>query len=180
VSVTNLAGTNFRSGATVTLEKSGQTRIIARSVVVASPTKITCKFAIPANASTGGWDVVVTNRDGTSGMKAAGFSITAGTLPAAPTITGITPSTGKTGTTVSITNLAGTNFRSGATVKFQKIGQSDLVANSVVVSGSTKITGKLAIPPHASTGSWDVVVTNTDGTSGRKAAGFSITAGTGS
>jgi hypothetical protein len=49
-----------------------------------------------------------------------------------------------------------------------------------VVSGSTKITGKLAIPPLASTGSWDVVVTNTDGTSGRKAAGFSITAGTGS
>jgi Spy/CpxP family protein refolding chaperone len=174
VSITNLAGMNFRPGATVKLQKNGQSDIIGSSVVVSGTTKITCKFAIPATESPGSWNVVVTNSDGTTGMKAAGFGITAGSTPGNPTVSGIYPASGKRGTTVSITNLSGSNFRPGATVKLRKSGQDDIIASSVVVSGSTKITCKFAIPATAATGGWGVVVTNNDGTTGMKAAGFSI------
>ena len=45
-------------------------------------------------------------------MLVNGFTV----MAPAPTVTGITPATGVNTTTVSITNLAGTNFASGATV----------------------------------------------------------------
>jgi C1A family cysteine protease len=166
VSVTNLAGTNFRSRATVKLQMIGQSDITASSVVISSSKKITCKFTIPSTVAAGNWDVVVTNSDGTTGMKAAGFSIT--TQPA-PTVTSITPASGKRGTSLSITNLAGTNFRSGVTVKLQKIGQSDIIASNIVRYQSSKITCKFTIPSNAATGNWNMVVTNSDGTSGMKA-----------
>jgi len=214
VSSTTLAGTNFRQGATVKLQKAGQSDIIASNVAVSSPTKITCTFAIPATAATGSWDVVVINSDGTSGKKTAGFRLTAPvsptvtsitsasttagtnvsitritgtnnsikgaasptvtsfTAPVSPTVTGISPRTGKTGTNVSITSLSGTNFKKGATVKMQKAGQSDIIASNVAVYSPTKITCTFAIPATAAAGSWDVVVTNSDGTSGKMAAGF--------
>ena len=171
VNITNLAGTNFRPGATVKLLKAGQADIIAGTIAVTSPTRIMCTVSIPATAVTGSWDVVVTNSDKTTGTKAAGFSVMA--LPS-PTVTGITPASGKTGATISITNLAGTNFRSGAMVKLQKSGQPDIVATSVVVSSPTAITCKFVIPATTATGSWNVVVTNSDRTTGTKAAGFSI------
>jgi len=212
-SSTTLVGTNFRQGATVKLQKAGQSDIIASNVAVSGPTKITCTFAIPATAATGSWDVVVMNSDGTSGKKTAGFSVTAPvspkvtsstsasttagtnvsitriagnnsikgaasptvtsfTAPVSPTVTGISPRTGKTRTNVSITSLAGTNFKKGATVKLQKAGQSDIIASNVAVSSPTKITCTFAIPATAATGSWDVVVMNSDGTSGKMAAGF--------
>ena len=172
-SSTTLVGTNFRPGATVKLQKSGQNAIIAGNVVASGPTKITCDLAVPPNASIGNWDVVVTNSDGTSGKKAAAFSITA---PPSPTVTGITPASGTAGTTVGITNLAGANFMPGGTVKLLKAGQPDIIASNVEITSLTKITCTVTIPVTAATGSWDVVVTNSDGTSGKKAAAFSITA----
>ncbi len=171
VSITNLAGNNFRSRATVKLQKRGQSDITASSVVVVSPTNITCSFAIPATVATGNWDVVVTNSDGTSGTRNNGFRIS---TPPAPKVSSITPDSGTAGTAVSITNLAGNNFRSGATVRLHKNGQSDITASSVVVISPTKITGTFIIPATAATGNWDVVVMNSDGTFDTKNNGFRI------
>ncbi len=65
--ITNLAGTGFRAGATVSI--GGAT---ATSVVVVSSTKITC--VTPAHGSDVVVDVVVTNTDGqTSGASGAGL-----------------------------------------------------------------------------------------------------------
>ena len=50
-------------------------------------------------------------------------TVTATTTTAlAPRITNVDPDKGKTGTTVSITSLQGTNFRTGATVSLKKSG----------------------------------------------------------
>ena len=168
VSITNLAGTGFMSDATVKLTKTGQSDIAATSVVVVSSTKITCTFALTGKIA-GTWNVVVTNSDAQSGTLANGFTIT---YPA-PTVTGITPGSGINTGSTSITNLAGSGFLAGATVKLTKSGQSDIIATGVTVVSATKITCSLSLADKA-TGTWNVVVTNTDSQSGTLTNGFTI------
>jgi hypothetical protein len=169
VSITNLAGTGFLTGVTVKLTKSGQTDINGTSVTRASATKITCTFNL-TGAATGPWNVVVTNPDGQSATLPSGFTIA---YPA-PTITSITPNSGSRGTTVNITNLAGTGFRTGATVNLTRSGQTTISGTSVTVVSSTKITCTFTIPTTAATGRWNVVVTNSDGKSATLSNGFTI------
>jgi hypothetical protein len=64
ISITALTGTNFQSGATVTLMKLDNPNITATSVNVQSSTLITCTFSLPSNATAGAWDVVITNPNG--------------------------------------------------------------------------------------------------------------------
>jgi hypothetical protein len=86
----------------------------------------------------------------------------------APTITGVSPSSGATGggTVVAIT---GTNFVSGATVTF-----GSAAATNVVVSNSTSIT---ATTPAGSAGAVAVTVTNPGGQSASLTNGFAYVAG---
>jgi PKD repeat protein len=174
VSITNLAGTGFLTGATVKLTKTGQTDIAATGVTVVSATNITCTFDLTGK-TIGPWNVVVTNTDTQTGTLPNGFSITSASIPA-PTVTGITPSTGQNTTSISITNLAGTGFLTGATVKLTKTNQTDIAATSVTVVSATQInctfdlTGKIA-------GQWNVVVTNTDTQIGTLPNGFTVTFG---
>ena len=100
-----------------------------------------------------------------------GFS----TVPA-PTIVSITPATGVQGSTVVVTGLLGTGFQPGATVKLQRTGSADIPATGVSAVSSTQITCQFTLPPTATTGGWNVVVTNPDGQSVSLANGFSITA----
>ena len=60
-------------------------------------------------------------------------------------------------------------------MKLQRTGQTDIAASNVAVSGTTAITCRLSIPVNAVNGTWDVVVTNTDGQQGRRTGGFTIT-----
>ncbi len=85
-----------------------------------------------------------------------------GTNPA-PTVTGISPSSGTTagGTAVTIT---GTGFVSGASVKL-----GGTTATNVTVTSSSTITA--TTPAHAA-GTVDVVVTNSDSQSGTLSGGF--------
>src|SRR5262249_53034013 len=99
-----------------------------------------------------------TNTDGTTATKASGF-----TYGAPPTITSLSPTTGPIAGGTSIT-INGTNFRSGATVKF---GAN--TATNIVVSSSTKITCK---SPAGTAGATNVVVTNSDATTVTKTGGF--------
>ena len=84
----------------------------------------------------------------------------------APTVTSISPNSGSTtgGTSVTIT---GTNFASGATVKFDSTA-----ASNVNVVNSTTITA--TSPAHAA-GTVSVVVTNANGQSGTLSNGFTYT-----
>jgi glucose/arabinose dehydrogenase len=146
-----ITGTNFLTGATVTLGGNAAT-----NVVVVSSTSITAKTAAHA---AGAVNVVVTNTDTQSGTLTNGYSYT----NPAPTVTSISPTTGPAtgGTPVTI---GGTGFLSGATVTL-----GGTAATSVVVVNSTTITATTAA--HAA-GAVNVVVTNTDTQSGTLTSGF--------
>ena len=88
-------------------------------------------------------------------------------------VTSITPSSGLNTGTVHITNLAGSNFQSGATVKLTKLGQPDINATNVIVVSASKITCDFDLT-GAATGQWDVVVTNPDTRTGRLPNGFTV------
>jgi hypothetical protein len=93
----------------------------------------------------------------------------------APTVTSITPPSGLNTGPVHITNLAGSNFQSGATVKLTKSGQSDINAANVNVVSASKITCDLDLT-GAATGLWNVTITNPDLQSDTLPNGFTVTA----
>ena len=171
VDITDLAGTNLGSGATVKLERTGEADINGTSVNVVSPTRITCDFDL-TGATTGDWDVYVENTDGQSATLAGGFTVEEPPLPP-PTVTSITPSSGTNDGTVDITDLAGTNLGSGATVKLERTGEADINGTSVNVVSPTRITCDFDLT-GATTGDWDVYVENTDGQSATLAGGFTV------
>jgi hypothetical protein len=168
VNVTDLSGTGFLPGATVKITKAGSADIYASSIMVVSTTRITCSLNL-AGADVGHWNVVVTNSDTQAGVLGAGFSVTG----PAPTVVSITPGKAMTGTTVNITNLAGTGFLSGASVRLTKPGGTDINATSVAVVSSTKITCAFELT-GAAVGKWNVVVTNSDGQVGQLSNVFTV------
>lgn len=186
VSVTNLAGGSFISGATVRLKRTGSSDIIATGVVVQTPASITCTLPIPANAKSGTWDLVVTNPNGQSATYSNLFSVHGSTIPLTTATT-----QGSTGT-VGITlidpsfaiggdynkplTLTGSNFKNGVTVKLINTLTPAIVINSVLceVYTPTTIRCSFNIPSGSSIGTYDVVVTNTDATTGTMSRGFAI------
>jgi hypothetical protein len=152
-----ITGTGFLAGATV---KLGGTA--ASNVVVVGSTSITATSAAHA---AGAVDVVVSNSDAQSGTLPQGYSYTASNP--APTVTGITPSSGPAGGGTGVT-ITGTGFLAGATVKL-----GGTAASNVVVASSTSITVTSAA--HAA-GAVDVVVTNSDGQSATRAGGYTYNA----
>jgi PKD repeat protein len=170
IGITNLAGNSFRPAATVVLTKTGQPDITTINGPIVNPDKILCFFDLSGKA-VGAWNVMVTNPDGQYDVLPAGFTIF---YPEAPTVTGITPATGENSGTVGITNLAGTGFQPGASVKLTRSGQPDIPGTPVDVTSSSKITCEFNLS-DAQTGTWNVVVANNDGQSATLAGSFTIT-----
>ncbi|WP_146199763.1 PKD domain-containing protein [Methanospirillum stamsii] len=170
VNITTLSGSNFSSGATVSLTKTGQTTINATNVSVISSSLITCTLPI-TGAEPGPWNVTVTNTDGQNGTLINGFTITA----PPPEVTGIIPSSGENTGPVPITNLSGSNFLPNSIVVLTKTGLTPISATNVSVISSSLITCTLPIT-GAEPGAWNITVTNTDGQNGTLINGFTITA----
>jgi photosystem II stability/assembly factor-like uncharacterized protein len=102
--------------------------------------------------------------------------------PSITSITSITPNSGVQGTALNITDLAGSGFIAGATVKLMSGDTLIEEATNVVVVSSNKITCTFPMMIQTA-GAYDVVVTNTNGQVGRLPGGFTVTAaecGTGS
>jgi hypothetical protein len=148
-------GSNFVAGATVTFGTAAAT-----NVVVASGTQIT---ATTPSGAAGAVTVTVTNPGSQSGSLLNGF-----TYVVVPTVTSVSPNSGPIagGTGVTIT---GTNFASGATVKFGTVA-----ASNVIVVSATQIT---ATTPAGTAGPVTVTVT-VNGQSGSLANGFTYNAAT--
>ena len=155
-----LTGTNFVSGAAVTVNNAG---ITVGSVAVVSATQITATFTIAANTSPGVANVTVTTSGGTSG--AAVFTVN----PPAPTLATVSPASGVQGASVPVT-LTGTNFVSGAAVA---VANPRIAVSSVIVTGATRITATFAIAANAAIGPANVTVTTGGGVS--TAVAFSVT-----
>ena len=145
-----VAGSNFNTGATLVLNRTGYPDIVATGVVVVSSNMITGNFNL-ATATYGPWNVVITNTDGQSSKLTNGFNIT---IPV-PAIISISPTNGpiggSTGVTITGTNLAGTTA-----VTF-----GGTAATGVAVVSDSSITA--TTPGHAA-GAVDVVVITPNGT----------------
>ncbi len=152
----SLTGTNFKSGATVRLVQSGQTDIIATGVTVVNATQITCQVDL-TDAAYGDWDMVVANVDGQLATGATPFTVS---WPA-PTLSAATYDLWRCDT-ATITNLAGTGFKPGATVRLNRAGYADIPADAVTVVSDTQITCQFDLIAAAA-GSWNIVVENADG-----------------
>ena len=141
-------------------------------------------------AAVGSWDVYVANPDGRSDTLSGGFTVN----NSAPTVTAITPNSGVTGGTVSVTNLAGTNFYGTPTVQLKRTGEEkkgtgeeqrgngednkwngkdNITATDVVVVSSTQITCSFDLT-GAAAGSWDVYVANPDSQDATLSGGFTV------
>ncbi len=147
-------GTDFLNGATVTVGGAPCT-----SVVVLSATRISCDSP---NGAAGAVGVSVTNSTGYESTLSQAF-----TYVAAPTVLGVSPSSGSVsgGTALTIT---GTNFSSGATVT---VGGA--LCNGVTVVSTTSITCMTSALAHVN--GVAVRVTNTDSQYGELVNGYSYT-----
>jgi hypothetical protein len=145
-----ITGSNFTTGATVALGGASAT-----SVSVVNSTTIT---AVTAARSAGTVNVVVTNPGSLVGTLTNGF-----TYAIPPTLSSITPATGTTagGTKVKLT---GTNFVTGAGVRF-----GGTAATNVVVQSATTLT---ATSPARAAGSVTVSIVNPDTQIGSLANAF--------
>jgi plastocyanin len=163
--VVTITGAGFVSGATVTFGTAA-----ASAVSVNGSGSLTA--TAPAR-SAGSVDVVVANPDGQTARMNGVFTYVGSapppppSAPVAPTVTGVSPSSATTagGTSVTVT---GSGFAAGATVSFDGAAGSN-----VVVQSATSIT---ATTPARAAGSVAVVVTNTDGQTGRLDGGLTYTA----
>jgi len=127
--------------------------------------------------------VILTMGDPTNATKGTTTvhtaTITDDDLPPPPTVTSIAPTSGINLGAIGITDLLGTGFQTGATVKMTRSGKSDSAGTGVSVVGSTKIACTFDLTGKA-TGQWNVVVTNPDAQSGTLTNGFTISSRSGS
>jgi PKD repeat protein len=166
--ITDLSGTGFQNGAAVVMKMTGQANITGSNVTVISPIKITCDLNLTGKA-TGSWDVLVINNDGQKGVLASGFQVN----NPSPVVSSITPISGINNGSVAISNLAGSNFLNGATVKMAKLGEPDIIATGTAVVNPGKITCTFNLA-GAKAGLWNIVVRNPDGQSGILANSFTV------
>jgi len=146
-----IGGSNFVSGATVTVGG-----IAATDVTMLSATAISA--TTPAHGA-GASTVIVTNPDGQSGASANGFTYVA----PAPSVLGVAPTSGPTAGGTVLT-ISGSAFASGASVTI-----GGIPATGVTVPSATSIT---ATAPAHGAGTVGVTVTNPDAQSGSLASGF--------
>jgi hypothetical protein len=184
IPITALTGTNFQSGATVTLMKLDNPNITATDVSVVSSTLITCKFNPPSNATAGAWDVVITNSDGQFVRYAYIFSIYAA-VDTSTTTTSSSEWEGITSISPSFTyendvkmTIAGTNFQQGFTAKMTKSTDTNKIITTREVrwDSATQVTCWFPIPARStgSRGTYNVIVTNPDGTVHGLQNGFDV------
>ena len=170
-------GSRFQPGAMVTMT-SGLKSSPVTDVNVISTTQITCTLNlleayVPTDATTGysTWNITVTNPDGKTATGTGWFSVFS--FRPAP-VSPLEPDTGSLGTTVS-TSIPGTYFQPGATAYLYRSGQPNIDAINVNVVSPTQITCDFPIPAGASTGLWNIRVTNDDGRYNTKSNAFTVT-----
>ena len=173
VSITELDGQNFQTGATVSLIKTGEPDIPATNVNVKSAGTITCTFAIPSGTTTGFWDILVKNPDGQAHQYHNGFDILPGTATTTTTGTSSAVSTSITITQIQDTivgtgcamsdktvSILGTNLTAPANMKLT--GSSTITARAYSATSSTMATGYFTIP-SGSCGTYYVTLVDSSG-----------------
>jgi hypothetical protein len=158
-----LTGTNFAAPATVTVTTAGfGVNITVGPVTVVNSTTITTTFTIAGGAGTlaGPRNVNVTTPSGPA-TGTVQFTVI---VPAAPTLTSVSPNSGSQGTAVPVT-LTGTNFVAPVTVNRSGGAGSGITISGVTLVSSTQITATFTISATAPNVSRNISVTTPGGTS---------------
>ena len=143
----NITGFGTSFNATCTPVFSGDGITVNDSTII-DPERAKANITIVQNATPGARDVnLVKNRYEPLPLKDS-FTV----AQASPTVTSISPDSGIRGTTVNITNLAGSGFYGTPIVKLKKTGKPDITATNVALASLTRITRKLPIPGGLATG----------------------------
>jgi hypothetical protein len=136
----------------------------------------TCDIGVTSPAFDTAQDGPSTDQRGDPRPACCGYDVGAYELqPVAPTVTAIVPGSGLNTGIVNITDIAGTNFINGATVRLTRAGQPDIHGGSVVFVSPTRLTCTFDLR-GAAAGPWNVVVTNLCTASGVLPDGFTLTA----
>ncbi len=160
-----LTGTGYSSTFSVdsvTFAGANNTRVPA---LVTAATGTQVSVTVPTNAVDGPLTVAV------NGLTSNGVNFTVTN----PRLAGVIPGTGQQGTTVSL-DLTGTKFASGMTVQF--VGATGITPNPATVSTVTDPTHvqlPVTLGSTASTGTFDVKVTNPDTGTSTLAQAFKVT-----
>jgi hypothetical protein len=159
-----ITGTKLTGATAVNFSGSGVT---ASNIMVISDTQITAAVTIASDAVAGSRDMTVTTAAGISSPLTGAF-----TVLALPVLNSISPSSGLQGNTISVT-ITGTNLSGASAVSF--IGTGLTVSNITVIS-DTQITAAVTIASNAATGSRDLTVSTTVGTSSPLTGAFTVLA----
>ena len=132
------------------------------TVVRNSASKLTVSVAVDPGAAIGGsHDVVVTNLDGGAATCVACFSVNP-----APTITSVSPSTVRRGTSRALT-ITGTGFQSNIVLALSPA--AGVTLKNIVVVSPTTITCTITVAANTLVGNRTLTVTNRDGGMAQKA-----------
>jgi hypothetical protein len=96
-----------------------------------------------------------------------------GTTKPAPTLSSVTPNSGKQGQTLNV-NVAGSNLQSGVRCAFG----TGVTVNSCTYSSASQATASVTVASSAATGARSVTVTNPDGQTATLSNAFNVTATT--
>ncbi|NLV27970.1 MAG: hypothetical protein GXY48_12540 [Methanomicrobiales archaeon] len=162
-----ISGENFGPGALVVLRNDALT--IPLNVQQITTSQITCSLPLDG-VSSGLYNLIVTNTDGTSAIKDDAFSVTEAIQY--PVITSISPVSGYNSGDIKIT-INGKNFKTGAIIKLTK---GFVTKNGVVTKLSeNQIEGTFALKGMIA-GIYTITITNPDGKSVSKANAFTVLA----
>ncbi|HEY7135452.1 MAG TPA: hypothetical protein VIB48_10315 [Acidimicrobiia bacterium] len=160
---TTITGTNFVTGATVTVSGTGVT---VSGVTFNSATSLSALVTVSSTAATGARTVTVRNPDGGTGTCTN--CLTVGTALA---ITSLSPTSRAQGATNQSITINGSGFATGATASFG----AGITVNSVTVNSATKLTAVITVAPTATVGARTVTVNEPDGRTASRASGFTVT-----
>jgi len=127
------ADTAFAQGTSVASFGAG---ITVNTLTVSDARHARANITISPSATAGARNVNVVTNPQTPSPLIAGFTVE---YPG-PTVVYIAPNTAANSGPVNISDLDGTGFRAGATVKLTKSGEADIPGTSVVVVNQSRIT----------------------------------------
>ncbi|AOT71940.1 IPT/TIG domain-containing protein [Geosporobacter ferrireducens] len=153
----DIYGTNFTSSSKVFI---GSTQCVG--FFYYNSTRI--RVLYPKSSVAGAVDVTVVTADGQSVTLADGFTYTEKPKEPAPTITSVTPNTGKINTTATV-DIYGTGFKSGSKVYF-----GSTQANWFYYVSGTRV--RVTTPKSDVEGTVDITIVNPDGQSVTLTDGF--------
>jgi len=171
-----ILGNNFEPGNTTVAFRNQSVGILNATLTNVTTTQIAGTITIPANATTGLWNIqIVTVNNGEN------TSINAFTLATAakPTVTGVTPTTAWSWNATVPFTITGTNFEPGLTTIAFVNQSSGLPFNAtgtplITSVTPTTINGTAVVPFDAPKGVWNVSVTTANGGTAWKSTAFTV------